>query len=134
MKTEDDIYFLSIWIVIYSYLYIFNIVPYNPIILLYIAILYSLLNTIYIIYKYNENTLLYYYIFINILLKIPPFLLIYNNKVSHNDKIFTTIFIIVYLIFIAFTGKNTICIYKNNTDFIINKNNVIKEINYINSF
>ncbi len=89
--------------------------------MLYIAILYSLLNTIYIIYNYNENTLLYYYIFINILLKIPPFLLIYNNKVSHNDKIFTTIFIIVYLIFIAFTGKNPICIYKNNTDFIINK-------------
>jgi len=43
-KYIPVLYFLSVWIVIYSYLYIAKLFPYNPIILLYIAIGFYIIN------------------------------------------------------------------------------------------
>ena len=119
------LYFLSIWIVIYSYLYIAKIFPYNPIILLCIATGFYIINIGNISYNYNKHTLIVYYITINSLLKIPPLLMIYRYKINYKDIIFSIIFIIIYVIFITLIGEDILCIYKNYTDFIINKNNGI---------
>ena len=68
-KYIPVLYFLSVWIVLYSYLYIAKIFPYNPIILLCIATGFYIINIGNIAYNYNENTLLVYYIIINSLLQ-----------------------------------------------------------------
>lgn len=124
-KYIPALYFLSVWIVLYSYLYIAKIFPYNPIILLCIATGFYIINIGNIAYNYNENTLLVYYIIINSLLKLPPLLMVYRDKINYNDIIFTIIFIIIYVIFMTLIEEDIICIYKNYTDFIINKNNGI---------
>lgn len=124
-KYIPALYFLSVWIVLYSYLYIAKIFPYNPIILLCIAIGFYIINIGNIIYNYNENTLLVYYIIINSLLKLPLLLMVYRDKINYNDIIFSVIFIIIYVIFMILINEDIICIYKNYTDFIINKNNGI---------
>lgn len=124
-KYIPVLYFLSVWIVLYSYLYIAKIFPYNPIILLCIATGFYIINIGNIAYNYNENTLLVYYIIINSLLKLPPLLMVYRDKINYNDIIFSVIFIIIYVIFMTLIEEDIICIYKNYTDFIINKNNGI---------
>jgi len=124
-KYIPVLYFLSVWIVLYSYLYIAKIFPYNPIILLCIATGFYIINIGNIAYNYNENTLLVYYIIINSLLKLPPLLMVYRDKINYNDIIFSVIFIIIYVIFMTLIDEDIICIYKNYTDFIINKNNGI---------
>ena len=124
-KYIPVLYFLSVWIVLYSYLYIAKIFPYNPIILLCIATGFYIINIGNIAYNYNENTLLVYYIIINSLLKLPPLLMVYRDKINYNDIIFSVIFIIIYVIFMTLIDEDIICIYKNYTDFIINKNDGI---------
>jgi hypothetical protein len=135
-KYIPILYFLSVWIVLYSYLYIAKIFPYNPIILLCIATGFYIINIGNIAYNYNENTLLVYYIIINSLLKLPPLLMVYRDKINYNDIIFSVIFIIIYVIFMILINEDIICIYKNYTDFIINKNDGIMgelyyHINYL---
>jgi len=124
-KYIPVLYFLSVWIVLYSYLYIAKIFPYNPIILLCIATGFYIINIGNIAYNYNENTLLVYYIIINSLLKLPPLLMVYRDKINYNDIIFSVIFIIIYVIFMTLIDEDIMCIYKNYTDFIINKNDGI---------
>ena len=126
------LYFLSVWIVLYSYLYIAKIFPYNPIILLCIATGFYIINIGNIAYNYNENTLLVYYIIINSLLKLPPLLMVYRDKINYNDIIFSVIFIIIYIIFMTLIEEDIICIYKNYTAFIINKNDGIMGELYYN--
>lgn len=124
-KYIPVLYFLSVWIVLYSYLYVAKIFPYNPIILLCIATGFYIINIGNIAYNYNENTLLVYYIIINSLLKLPPLLMVYRDKINYNDIIFSVIFIIIYIIFMTLIEEDIICIYKNYTAFIINKNDGI---------
>ena len=135
-KYIPVLYFLSVWIVLYSYLYVAKIFPYNPIILLCIATGFYIINIGNIAYNYNENTLLVYYIIINSLLKLPPLLMVYRDKINYNDIIFSVIFIIIYVILMTLIDEDIICIYKNYTVFIINKNDGIMgelyyHINYL---
>lgn len=122
-KYTPALYFISIWIVIYSYLYIFRIFPYNPIILLNIVIAFTIINIINILNNYNENTLLYYFIITNTLLKLPPLLMIYKDKIMNSDIIFSVIFVMIYVIFMKIIDVDIIKVYKNYNDFILNKNN-----------
>jgi len=131
-KYIPVLYFLSVWIVLYSYLYVAKIFPYNPIILLCIATGFYIINIGNIAYNYNENTLLVYYIIINSLLKLPPLLMVYLDKINYNDIIFSVIFIIIYIIFMTLIEEDIICIYKNYTAFIINKNDGIMGELYYN--
>jgi hypothetical protein len=131
-KYIPVLYFLSVWIVLYSYLYVAKIFPYNPIILLCIATGFYIINIGNIAYNYNENTLLVYYIIINSLLKLPPLLMVYRDKINYNDIIFSVIFIIIYIIFMTLIEEDIICIYKNYTAFIINKNDGIMGELYYN--
>jgi hypothetical protein len=113
--------FFSIWIFIYTIAYIFKLVPYNPIILICIALTFFIISLIIIIYNLNQNTLLFYYIMINTIAKIIPLFIIIDNKISNNDIIFSVYFILLYLIYMQYIKEDIICVYKDYIDFIIDK-------------
>ena len=113
--------FLSIWIFIYSIAYLLKIVPYNPVILISIALIYFILSLFIIIPRLNERSLLLYYITINTLGKILPLLLIINNKITNNDIIFTVYFILIYIVYMLIVKDDIICVYLDYIEFIINR-------------
>lgn len=113
--------FFSIWIFIYTIAYIFKIVPYNPIILIYIALTFFVFSLFIIIYYLNENSLLFYYIMINTIAKIIPLFIIINNKITYNDIIFTVYFILLYVIYMQIIKEDIICVYRDYIEFIIDK-------------
>jgi len=113
--------FFSIWIFIYTIAYIFKIVPYNPIILIYIALTFFAFSLFIIIYYLNENSLLFYYIMINTIAKIIPLFIIINNKITYNDMIFTVYFILLYVIYMQIIKEDIICVYRDYIEFIIDK-------------
>ena len=90
--------FLSFWIVLYSLGYVLKIFPYNPIILLTLAILVFVIKVFIVLYYYNKNSNLLYYFIINFFTKIPLFIIIYcdNINLTHDDIIFTILMILVY--------------------------------------
>jgi len=131
-KAEPIMNFLSLWIVIYSYVYILNIMPYNPLILLYIAIGFYVINIFNILSKVDnyENSLILYYTIGNILLKAPPYLIIINmkkNNIAIEDIIFSIVFIIIYVIYMNALKIDIYELYKLYTDFIIDKNKGIQD-------
>ena len=113
--------FFSIWIFIYTIAYIFKIVPYNPIILIYISLTFFVFSLFIIIYYLNENSLLFYYIMINTIAKIIPLFIIINNKITYNDMIFTVYFILLYVIYMQIIKEDIICVYRDYIEFIIDK-------------
>ncbi len=88
---------LSYWIFIYFLLYYFGIVPYNPKLLLIISIIYIIIFVI-IVFLYSKK-IKYFLLFItlNLLVKVIPLILIWNDKFTINDFIFSYIFIIYIL-------------------------------------
>lgn len=131
-KAEPIMNFLSLWIVIYSYVYILNIMPYNPLILLYIAIGFYVINIFNILSKVDnyENSLILYYTIGNILLKAPPYLIIINmkkNNIAIEDIIFSIVFVIIYIIYMNVLKIDIYELYKLYTDFIIDKNKGIPD-------
>jgi hypothetical protein len=111
---------LSFWIILYSICYIFNIFPYNPIILLYIALSFVII-LVYILLNY-ENDILIYFIILNLIIKVPFILLIHRKKIYMIDIIFTIIFISIYFIYIRIINEDVITIYKELIWwFIVNK-------------
>lgn len=115
--------FLSIWIFIYSIAYLLKIVPYNPVILISIALTYFIISLFIIVPRLNNNSLLLYYITINTLGKIIPLLLIINNKITNNDIIFTIYFILTYVVYMLIVNDDIICVYLDYIEFIIDRNN-----------
>ena len=115
--------FISIWIFIYTIAYIFKIVPYNPIILICIALTFFVITLFIIIYNLNEKSLLFYYIIINTIAKIIPLFIIINNRITNNDIIFTVYFILLYVIYMQIINEDIICVYRDYIEFIIDKDN-----------
>jgi len=110
---------LSTWIIIYSIGYILNIFPYNPIILLFISIMFFIIGTIIILNNYNENTRLLYFITVNVIIKVPFILLIWQKNIKTIDIAFTLIFITTYMIYITLLEEDIISIYKDLLNNII---------------
>ena len=117
--------FLSFWIILYSIGYILKIFPYNPIILLSIAIVFFIFAMIIILY-YKKGKIFPLYFFIINFIKLPIFAMIYyqNKKINSYDIIFTIYFIVFYIIYIELISDNIFCIYYNLIDYNINYNNV----------
>ena len=113
--------FFSIWIFIYTITYIFKITPYNPIILICIALTFFVFSLFIIIYNLNEKSLLFYYIMINTIAKIIPFFIICNDKITNDDIIFTIYFILLYVIYMQIIKEDIICVYRDYIEFIIDK-------------
>jgi hypothetical protein len=113
--------FLSIWIFIYTIAYILKIVPYNPIFLLGIAIVFFAFGLLITIYNLNDKSLLLYYFVINFIGKIVPFFLIINNKFTNDDIVFTLYFILLYVIYMQIINDDIICVYIDYMLFIIDR-------------
>lgn len=116
--------FLSLWIVLYSIGYVLRIFPYNPLILLAMAIAFFIIASIIIIYYHNKNSNLLYFFLINFIFKVPLFAIVYlqNKKITDYDIIFTFFIVIFYIIYIEIIGDDILCIYKDLILFIINEN------------
>jgi hypothetical protein len=115
--------FLSIWIFIYTIAYLLKLVPYNPIILISIALIFFILSLFIIIKNFNERSILIYYIIINFIGKVIPLFIIINNKITNNDIIFTVYFILIYVIYMLIMKEDIICVYNEYIEFIIDKDN-----------
>lgn len=115
--------FLSFWIILYSIGYILKIFPYNPIILLSIAIVFFIFAMIIILYYKKGKTFPLYFFIINFI-KLPIFAMIYYQKINSYDIIFTIYFIVFYIIYIELISDNIFCIYYNLIDYNVNYNNV----------
>jgi hypothetical protein len=113
--------FLSIWIFFYSIAYLLKIVPYNPVILISIALTFFVFSLFIIIPRLNERSLLLYFITINSLGKILPLLLIINNKITNSDIIFTVYFILIYVAYMLVVKDDIYCVYKDYVEFIIDR-------------
>jgi hypothetical protein len=115
--------FLSIWIFIYTIAYLLKIVPYNPIILISIALIFFIASLFFIVKNFTERTILTYYLLINFIGKIIPLFIIINNKITNNDIIFTVYFILIYVVYMLIMNEDIICIYNEYIEFIIDKDN-----------
>jgi hypothetical protein len=113
--------FLSIWIFFYSIAYLLKIVPYNPVILISIALTFFVYSLFIIIPRLNERSLLLYFVTINSLGKILPLLLIINNKITNSDIIFTVYFILIYVAYMLVVKDDIYCVYKDYIEFIIDR-------------
>lgn len=113
--------FLSIWIFIYTIAYLLGIVPYNPILLIGIAIIFFACGLVITIYNLNEKSLLLYYFTINFIGKVIPFFIIINNKITNSDLVFTIYFILLYVIYMQIINDDIICVYRDYMQFIIDR-------------
>lgn len=113
--------FLSIWIFIYTIIYMLGIAPYNPVILISIALTFFAISLFIIIPRLNERSLLTYYITINTLGKIIPLLFIINRKITTSDIVFTVSFILIYVAYMLIVKDDIICVYTDYVEFIIDR-------------
>ena len=113
--------FISIWIFIYTIAYLLKIVPYNPIILISIALIFFIASLFIIVKNLNERSLLIYYLIINFIGKVIPLFIIINDKITNNDIIFTVYFILIYVIYMLIMKEDIICVYNDYIEFIIDK-------------
>jgi hypothetical protein len=113
--------FLSIWIFLYTLAYLLGIVPYNPVILISIALTFFVISLFVIVPRLNERSLLTYYITINTLFKIFPLLFIINRKITNSDILFTVYFVLIYVVYMLIVKDDIVCIYTDYIEFIINR-------------
>lgn len=113
--------FLSIWIFLYILAYLSGIVPYNPIILISIALTFFVISLFVIVPRLNERSLLTYYVTINTIGKIIPLLLIINRKITVSDIIFTVYFVLAYVVYMIIVKDDIVCVYTDYIEFIINR-------------
>jgi hypothetical protein len=113
--------FLSIWIFLYTIVYLLGFAPYNPVILISIALTFFTISLFIIVPRLNERSLLTYYITINTLGKIIPLLFIINRKITTGDIVFTVSFILIYVAYMLILKDDIVCIYTDYVEFIIDR-------------
>jgi len=112
---------LSIWIFLYTIVYLLGFAPYNPVILISIALTFFTISLFIIVPRLNERSLLTYYITINTLGKIIPLLFIINRKITTGDIVFTVSFILIYVAYMLILKDDIVCIYTDYVEFIIDR-------------
>ncbi len=121
-------YIFSEWILILALLYYFNLIPYNPIYLVYLALIINTLLFVYILYlNYNnkiKKEVVYKMMLVIFIEKLIPLYLIYNKPINHDDLYFSIFIIILYVIFMELMNKNFIELYQYISESIINNKNV----------
>lgn len=113
--------FLSIWIFIYTIAYFLKIVPYNPVILISIALSYFVFSLFIIVPRLNERSLLTYYVAINTLGKVLPLLLLMNTAITVSDIVFTVYLILTYVAYMLILKDDIVCVYIDYIEFIIDR-------------
>ena len=118
--------FFSIWIFIYTILYFIGIFPYNPVILISIALTFFIFTLFIIIPRLNPRSLLAYYITINTICKIIPLFIIINRKITIKDIIFTVSFILMYVVYMFIVKEDIFYVYTDYIEFIIDRDRAIE--------
>jgi len=113
--------FLSIWVFFYTILYFLGIFPYNPVILISIALSFFVYTLYIIIPRLNERSLLSYYIMINTIGKIIPLVFLINRKITSYDIVFTLLFIIIYIVYMFIMNEDIVFVYTDYIEFIIDR-------------
>jgi len=113
--------FFSIWIFLYTILYFLGIFPYNPVILISIALTFFVFSLFIIIPRLNKHSLLTYYITINTIGKIIPLFIIINRKITIYDIIFTISFILMYVAYMYIVKEDIFFVYTDYIEFIIDR-------------
>jgi hypothetical protein len=113
--------FLSIWIFLYTIVYLLGIAPFNPVILISIALTFFVISLFIIVPRLNERSLLTYYITINTLGKIIPLMFIINRKITTSDIVFTVSFILIYVAYMLILNEDIVCVYTDYVEFIIDR-------------
>ena len=113
--------FLSIWIFLYTIAYFLKIVPYNPVILISIALTFFVFSLFIIVPRLNERSLLTYYIVINTLGKVLPLLILMNTAITVSDIVFTVYFILTYVVYMLIFKDDIVCVYIDYVEFIIDR-------------
>ena len=118
-KYIRESYIFSDWILLFSLLYYIGITNYNPVILLYLSIIFCIIQVFIYIIIYNIKLYnLIKFIILVFLLHIIPFLLIYKRKINYLYDI--TISILICLIYIIYNILNNQSIIKNYNDLLLN--------------
>jgi len=112
---------LSTYIVIYSYVYIFGLAPYNPIMLLYIAYGFALLSSIMIALRGKSILILIIFFSINTVFKVIPMILVWNDKLTSEDILFSCIFILTYVVYMHIIKDDIICVYRDLVWYYIDR-------------
>jgi hypothetical protein len=123
-------YILSNWILILCILFYFKVINYNPIIMLYISILFCIIQiNIYIYYNIKYNYLIKYIILIFII-HLVPVLFIYNRKINYKyDIMVSIIIVIIYYLFNLYNNQSIISNYRNLLLYDYNKSQGIPSHN-----
>jgi hypothetical protein len=105
--------FFTTWIMIWFFLYSFNLFPYNPKLVLYIAIIVSLIILFTMIYNQVNIYYIISFLIIFTLTKLIPYLLVKNNNYGYEDIYFSCSLFLIYLIYLKIIVGNTYeCIHK----------------------
>jgi hypothetical protein len=113
---------LSAWIFIYAVLYIFRLVPFNPILLLYIAYAFVIYSSFFIMAYATDINKYFFYIALNTVFKVIPIMIVQNDKITTSDVIFTGVFVLVYVVYMAFLREDIVCLYRDLVLNVIDKN------------
>lgn len=112
------IYF-STYIIIWGFLYLLNIVPFNPIIWVFLILCISIIITIYIVYKKAPINKILLYLLLNSPKLILILLLYYNYKKNNINLlpsfIIGFIALIIYIFLLYLNNESMYTIYYNRT-------------------
>jgi hypothetical protein len=117
--TVDQL--LSAWIFIYAVLYIFRLVPFNPILLLYIAYAFVIYSSFFILAYATDINRYFFYIALNTVFKVIPIMIVQNDKITSSDVVFTGVFVLIYVAYMAFLREDIVCLYRDLVLNIIDK-------------
>jgi len=117
----------STWIFTGFLLFYFEFTNFNPIILIYSAIVPVAFFAIDIYKNTSDITYFYFFMFINIISKIIPIFLIGNETIKDSDYSFSVLIIIIYFLYIYIIRKKDVFkIYNDLYDSYIDPENNAK--------
>jgi len=125
--------YFSFYVLLWYFLFIYKIIPFNPIITLYLILLFVIWMTLYMIYiRVSTKKIVIFVLFAVILIKVLPILTL-KYEFKYEDLSFGLSMFIVYHIILYYTkGVEPIQHYINFMNYYSNlPNNIIKYITLI---
>ena len=111
MISPDFIF--SYWIFTWFLFYYFRLTDFNPLFALISGLTFNSFQLIsYLFYKNYKKA--FYFIIVNIIIKIIPIILIYNHKIVFKDIYFTFLLFIIFIIYSKIFRKNQLKSFMNS--------------------
>lgn len=102
----------SFWIFASFIMFYYKFTKFNPIILLYFAIILVILCAIAIFINTTDILYFYFFVFVNIIIKVVPIFMIRNEEIKISDYLSSILIILIYLLYIDIVRhKNVFNIY-----------------------